>query len=106
MLPMWRVLHLQSRDIDKRPDDGFRLYGVCAATQGHETGQRGPLLALDHVASSGPCSQGGAGGGPQVRLEAVQLGRPLVSLAGAMSCFSPSTWEVAVGFWSCRFYCS
>lgn len=54
MLPMEGASTLQSRDIDKRPDDGFRLYGVCAATQGHENRSRGPLLALDHVASSGP----------------------------------------------------
>lgn len=54
MLPMEGAWTLQSRDIDKRPDDGFRLYGVCAATQGHEDRSRGPLLALAHGAGSGP----------------------------------------------------
>lgn len=69
MLPMEGAWTLQSGDIDKRPDDGFRLYGVCAATQGHEDRSRGPLLALDHGAGSGPRNGQGLEKEPWVRLE-------------------------------------
>lgn len=63
MLPTRDAWTLQSRDIDKRPDDGFRLYGICAAAQGHENRSQGPLLALDQGGRGQPLECKGAGEG-------------------------------------------